>query len=128
MPALGEIATASRFALVGLLATAVHLAVAGAWLALAPATPELLANLAAFAVAFQVSLVGHRRYSFRQRGDAGKFLAVALGGFALNTGLLGALLAAGPIDGFAAIAISTLTVPVLTYLASRFWAFRAPAA
>jgi putative flippase GtrA len=119
-----EFATASRFALVGLLATAVHLAVAAAVLALAPQSSEFAATLIAFLIAFYVSLIGHRRYTFGHAGDARKFFLVAAGGFALNNSLLGGLLGATALDGFAAVAIATLAVPVLTYAGSRLWVFR----
>ncbi|MDX9875209.1 MAG: GtrA family protein [Spongiibacteraceae bacterium] len=113
-----------RFVLVGLLATAVHLAVAALVLWLRPGTLEFLVNLIAFAVAFQVSLVGHRLYTFRSNGSGRRFLLVALFGFLCNNGLLAAALALTPLEGLAAITLSTLLVPAVTYLASRFWAFR----
>ncbi|MCK0714082.1 GtrA family protein [Chromohalobacter sarecensis] len=122
----GEAGTAARFGLVGGIATGVHLLVAGALLGLWSEMSEFAANLVAFLAAFQVSLIGHRRVTFRRRGRAKRFFLVAALGFALNNGVLAALLAVTPLSGFIAVAIATLTVPVLTYLASRFWAFGAP--
>ncbi|WP_419307932.1 GtrA family protein [Chromohalobacter israelensis] len=120
----GEAGTAARFGLVGIAATGVHLLVAGVLLGTWPSMSEFLANVVAFLAAFQVSLMGHRRVTFRRRGRAKRFFLVALAGFVLNNGVLGTLLATTPVQGFLAVAIATLTVPVLTYLASRFWAFR----
>ncbi|ABE58602.1 GtrA family protein [Chromohalobacter israelensis] len=120
----GEAGTAARFGLVGIAATGVHLLVAGVLLGTWPSMSEFLANVVAFLAAFQVSLMGHRRVTFRRRGRAKRFFLVALAGFGLNNGVLGTLLATTPVQGFLAVAIATLTVPVLTYLASRFWAFR----
>ena len=119
-----EAGTAARFGLVGIAATGVHLLVAGVLLGTWPSMSEFLANVVAFLAAFQVSLMGHRRVTFRRRGRAKRFFLVALAGFGLNNGVLGTLLATTPVQGFLAVAIATLTVPVLTYLASRFWAFR----
>ena len=116
-----------RFGLVGLVATATHLGTAAGLLHLFPATPELLANLVAFLAALPVSLAGHRHITFRRQGRAGRFLALAFGGFLLNNGLLASLLATTPIAGLAAITLATLLVPILVYCGSRLWAFR-PAA
>ncbi|MCI0510662.1 putative flippase GtrA [Chromohalobacter marismortui] len=123
---MGEAGTAVRFGLVGGIATGAHLLVAGVLLGFWPVMSEFAANVMAFLVAFQVSLIGHRRVTFRRRGRARRFFLVAASGFALNNGVLAALLAVTPLGGFVAVAIATLTVPVLTYVASRFWAFREP--
>ncbi|WP_110647392.1 GtrA family protein [Salinicola peritrichatus] len=119
-----EAGTATRFGLVGGVATMAHLGVAAALSALWPALSEFIVNLFAFAVAFQISLVGHRRLTFRRRGSARRFFVLALFGFALNNGILGTLLASTAIRGFWAIGIATLTVPIVTYVGSRLWAFR----
>ncbi|KAA0015642.1 GtrA family protein [Salinicola corii] len=119
-----EAKTAVRFGLVGSLATAAHLSVAAVLSALWPALSEFLVNLCGFLVAFQISLIGHRRLTFRRRGKARRFFALALSGLALNNGVLAMLLASTRISGFWAIGIATLTVPVITYIGSRLWAFR----
>lgn len=119
-----EAGTATRFGLVGLAATGVHLAVAAGVLALWPSLNEFIANIIAFCVAFQVSLVGHRRLTFKRQGSAWRFALVAAVGFALNNGLLAILIRGLEISGFVAIAIATLSVPIVTYLASRMWAFK----
>jgi len=119
-----EAKTAARFGLVGGVATAAHLSVAAVLSALWPALSEFLVNLCGFLVAFQISLIGHRRLTFRRRGKARRFFALALSGFVLNNGVLAVLLASTRISGFWAIGIATLTVPVITYIGSRLWAFR----
>ncbi len=119
-----EAGTATRFGLVGLAATGVHLAVAALLLFLWPQLNEFIANIIAFCVAFQVSLVGHRRLTFKRQGSAWRFGLVAAGGFALNNGLLALLMQGLDLSGFVAIAIATLSVPIVTYLASRLWAFK----
>ena len=79
-----EAGTATRFGLVGLAATGVHLGVAALLLFLWPQLNEFVANIIAFCVAFQVSLVGHRRLTFKRQGSAWRFGLVAAGGFALR--------------------------------------------
>lgn len=122
-PWFSEVATLARFGSVGGAATLVHIAVAGLVLWLWPTLSPFVANLVAFLAAFQVSLWGHRRFTFRRAGRGDRFFVLALAGFALNNGVLGALIAATPIDGFLAIVIATFTVPLLMYVAARFWAF-----
>lgn len=119
-----EAGTATRFGLVGGVATVVHLAVAAVSSALWPALSEFIVNIGAFLVAFQISLLGHRWLTFRRHGSTRRFFLLALLGFALNNGVLGALLTATSIQGFWAIGIATLTVPVITYVGSRLWVFR----
>ena len=120
-------AQAGRFALVGGAATGVHLAVGGAAIALG--APPLLANPAAFAVAFAVSYLGHRGWTFAEaraplRRSLPRFAGVALAGFALNEATLAALLALGvpPLPAFGA---AVLGAAALTFLLGRLWAFRA---
>lgn len=120
-----EAGTVTRFGLVGGVATVVHLAVAATLSATWPALSEFVVNVCGFLVAFQISFIGHRRLTFRRRGSARRFFLLALLGFALNNGVLASLLAVTAIRGFWAIAIATLTVPIITYIGSRLWAFRA---
>jgi putative flippase GtrA len=119
-----EAKTAARFGLVGTAATAAHLSVAAVLSALWPTLSEFIVNLCGFLVAFQISLIGHRRLTFRRRGRAKRFFTLAVLGFVLNNGVLAALLASTRIAGFWAIVIATLTVPLITYVGSRLWAFR----
>jgi len=119
-----EVKTAARFGLVGTVATAAHLSVAAVLSALWPTLSEFIVNLCGFLVAFQISLIGHRRLTFRRRGRAKRFFTLAVLGFVLNNGVLAALLASTRIAGFWAIVIATLTVPLITYVGSRLWAFR----
>ncbi|OLO04387.1 MULTISPECIES: GtrA family protein [Salinicola] len=121
-----EAKTAARFGLVGGVATASHLGVAAILSASWPTLSEFVVNLCGFLVAFQISLIGHRRLTFRRRGRARRFFTLAVLGFLLNNGVLAVLLASTKIAGFWAIGIATLTVPLITYVGSRVWAFREP--
>ena len=113
----------ARFGGVGGLATLVHLSIAGVMFLIWPTVSPFLANLVAFLVAFQVSFWGHRHFTFRRDGHMHRFFLLALGGFALNNGVLATLLAMSSLNGFIAIVVATFTVPMLVYLAARFWAF-----
>lgn len=118
---------AARFALVGAAATATH-AVVGVGLIRFGLGP-LAATALAFAAAFQLSLLGHFFWSFRGAGRAfaaaaPRFGAVAAGGLGLNAALLS--LAAPVIGAEAALAAATLGAAGLTFLLSRFWAFKPP--
>lgn len=111
-----------RFALVGAVATGVHMAVAACLLGLC-GWPAYLANLGAFSVAFVVSYLGHRHLTFARAGSPWRFLLVALGGFGLNNLLLTGLLACG-VPALYGLLIATALVPVFSYLLSSGWVFR----
>lgn len=119
----GHAAQPARFILVGGLATGTHLIVAGLILLMAPGVIPYLVNFAAFLAAFLVSFYGHRHITFRVKGSMKRFFVIAAGGFALNNLILTACLALS-ISSFISICIATSCVPVLTYLASSFWAFK----
>lgn len=115
------------FAVVGLSAMAVHLGSVA--LVLVPlGLPPLLANVAGFLLAFQVSHAGHRHLTFR-RGDQPssrsrlRFFAVAVGSFAVNELMYAALLHYTALDYRVALAIVLVAVAALTYVTARQWAF-----
>jgi putative flippase GtrA len=115
------------FAAVGIAATLVHAAV-GLTLESAAALSAFVANLIAFSVAFLVSYFGHRRFSFRSEAAHSRALprfgAVALTGLALNQMLVLAIVNGGGLPYAVALAVIVATVPALTYVLSRLWAFR----
>jgi len=115
-----------RFAIIGAAATVTHLAVGLG--TIATGVPPLAANPVAFAVAFGVSFVGHRAWTFANTGvpvrqALPRFAAVALGGLALNEAALAALLNWG-IAPTTAFALAVALAAVSTYVLSRAWAFR----
>lgn len=119
---------ASRFTVVGLCAMTVHflLVVGLVYLTVAP----LLANVAAFLIAFQVSFWGHLGWSFSDlcatRNMAmRRFFLVAVGGFALNEVLYAALLRWTPLPYQVALFLVLGTVALGTFVISRCWAFNA---
>ncbi|WP_052445007.1 GtrA family protein [Chromohalobacter japonicus] len=112
-----------RFLLVGGIATATHLLVAAVVLTVYPALSAYATNGIAFLVAFMVSFYGHRHITFKTQGSKRRFLLVAIGGFLMNNAILTLCLNLA-INDLAAVAIATICVPILTYLASLFWAFK----
>lgn len=110
-----------RFLLVGLIATAVHLFVANVILWFFDTSPYL-ANMIAFLLAFFFSFYGHRYLTFKVDGVMWKFFLVAISGFLINNFILSILLFFGLRD-MVSLTIATLSVPVITYLASSLWAF-----
>ena len=113
----------TRFGIVGVVATMVHLGIAGVVLAFYPGTSPFLANLVAFIVAFQVSFWGHSRFTFREQGRRVRFLLVTLMGFGINNGALLIFTNLELMDDFTAICLSVTAVPVFVFLASRLWVF-----
>lgn len=116
---------ATRFALVGVAATALHAATA---LILAGIGLEPnLANAAAFAAAFNVSLAGHCFWTFRDRRvalrrAAPRLAATALAGFAANATIL--QVALGHMTVALALPVSAVAGAVATFALARVWAFR----
>lgn len=115
------------FGLVGVGASVVHVAVA--WAAMhALASPALGANLMGFGAAFIWSYLGHYHLTFRTKtghvAAFGKFAAVALAGFAINSAVV---LAWQWVFGTASIWAIVLGVGLAAgavFLASNFWAFK----
>lgn len=120
------IAQLTRFGIVGGAAMAVH------WLVVTLLVPAGLAPLGAnaigFGVAFNVSYLGHRNWTFAgahaHRTAFWRFLAVALTSFALNEVLYALLLRW--LEYRLALALVLVAVAALTFALSRLWAFRHP--
>ncbi len=124
-----ETAAAGKFAVVGVLATLAHAAVASALLESGTLAP-LPANLGGYLVAFWVSFCGHFFWSFahlRQDGAVLKsiirFLIISVSGFALNSSILTLWLKLTPWSELAGLLFSIAIVPAFTFLAARLWAF-----
>lgn len=120
----------SRFALVGVLATLVHLAI-GTTLIGAGLAP-LLANPVAFVTAFLVSFTGHHWITFAGHGrpltqTLSRFAVTAVLGFCVNEAALAVLVGATPVPPAAALVASTGLAAVVTFGISRTWAFRSQA-
>lgn len=119
-----------RFVVVGFLATLVHVAVYAGTIQFLGAAP-LLANTLGFVIAVNLSFLGHHFWTFhdpqveRSRSGLIRFWGVALTGFLLNT--LFVQLITGTLGLSYAWAIPPMVgvTPFVTFLISKFWAFRA---
>jgi putative flippase GtrA len=123
---------AGRFVVVGTVAAAVHLLVVKVlvqWLGLMP----LVANLGGWMVAFWASFLGHYRWTFKGGSQgtalapatsAKRFFLVSAVGFVVNEALYAAALrwSAWRFDWLLAGVL--IVMALLTFLASRLWAFR----
>ncbi|HEY0293805.1 MAG TPA: GtrA family protein [Bordetella sp.] len=91
--------------------------------------PPVLANVAGWLIAFVVSFSGHYRLTFQHAGApllpaAGRFFLVSAMGFAVNEAAYAWLLHATPLPYDLLLAAVLLGMAVLTFIASRLWAFR----
>lgn len=128
MSAAAHARSVSWFTIVGALAALVHYVSAlllEGGLQFSPGS----ANFLAFLLAFPVSYIGHHTLSFAGSRQPHihalpRFLLVACTGFAGNQLLLLSLLHFTPVPFWLALALVMVVVAVLTYLLSRFWAFR----
>jgi len=117
-----------RFVAVGCAAAATHWAVAVLCIAHA-GLPPLVANVAGWLTAFVVSFAGHFRLTFRHadlawRQAARRFFVVSASGFAVNECAYAWLLHASGIRYDLLLALILVAVAALTFIASRWWAFR----
>ena len=86
----------------------------------------LVANVAGFGIAFQVTYFGHRRWTFRairRDGDYRRMLVVSLAAFALNELMYAVLLRTTQLDYRFALALVLVAVAGLTFVGSRVWVF-----
>jgi putative flippase GtrA len=124
-----ELLLASRFGLVGITATGVHMLVV---LLLIETTslPVLAANLFAFLTAFGVSFAGNYVWTFGSPGSPKtamrRFLLVSVTAFAANTALLALLTKVSAVGPAPAAIGAAILIPVMTFVGSRTWAFRQP--
>lgn len=114
------------FVVVGALAALVHLSVVRGLVPLG--LPPLAANVFGFLVAFGVSYVGHRRFTFATakasvRQSLPRFFATALASFALNEALYAILLATTALNYAVALFIVLVVVALVTFVVSKYWAF-----
>ena len=117
-----------KFGLVGGLATGVHMVIG--FLLIHAGWPVLIANGAAFIMAFLVSLAGHLGFTFAdQQADfpkaLWKFAAVAVTGFGCNQAILSCIVLWSDVADTTALFIATTCSAIVTFVLSRSWAFRA---
>ena len=125
------IAQLSKFASVGVVATAVHAVVYGFSGSL---LEPMLANLIAFLIAFIFSYSGHFFWTFRAQTEGHKvyrafayqfrFLLVALSGLVLNSLAVWVVTQWLQIDYLYAVVPMVFVVPLVTFALAKGWAFR----
>jgi putative flippase GtrA len=122
-----EIETAFRFAVVGAIATAVHIGAALALFLLAHAN-VWIANAGGFLASAGVSLLGQHQWVFESSRPLARtalpFLAVAAAGFAFNNLVVGTLSVGFAAPGTASLTVAALLTPPVTYAINRFLIFR----
>ncbi len=116
-----------RFIFVGGAAFGVHFSIVSIIVPLG--AHPLAANVAGFLLAFGVSYLGHRHWTFPSASSARhaalmRFFFVAVSGFALNEALYWFLLTATVLDYRTALVIVLAAVAVVTFTVSKLWAFR----
>lgn len=122
-----ELLTVSRFSLIGIAAACIHIGII--WILIAQTDISvLIANFVAFMIAFGFSFIGQYFWTFRSTSNLRRtllrFFSVALGAFITNNLILVVLLNAQLLDDLLAAVLAVFVVPLITYLAGRFWAFR----
>lgn len=116
-----------RFGIVGVTAAAVHFSIVVSLVQL-NGLPPLLANVFGFAISFQVSYWGHRRWTFQDsvalhRVAFPKLLFVQLINFAANESLFYILLSFHLPYVFALLIVLAV-LPIFTFIVSKMWVFR----
>lgn len=117
----------ARFVVVGAMAAAVHLLVVMAlvrWFGWLP----LAANPGGWLVAFGVSFAGHYGWTFRGNNltaaaSAKRFFVLSAGGFVVNEALYAVALRWSEYRFDALLTAVLIVMAVLTFVASRLWAF-----
>lgn len=114
------------FGVVGILATIAHVAVAIALIEIRFLQP-FSANAIGFGAGFLVSYFGHHRFSFESGADhrqaMPRFLTIAGFGLFLNQAIVYVMVNLAELSYFFVLVVIIATVPPLTYLSSRRWAF-----
>lgn len=128
-PERGLLRSILDFGTIGILATATHVLVGLGLVHLGLLAP-FGANVIAFLVAFAVSYIGHRSYSFRStaahRSALPRFLLVALGGLLMNQVTVVVVVHRMMLPYAAALVIIVTVIPAVTFVFARYWAFRRP--
>lgn len=123
-----RIAEPVRFLIVGGLNTIVGLAVI--WGAKWAGTPDVPANAIGYATGIALSFALNKRWTFRHAGRTlpalGKFLLVIGIAYALNLATVLHAIGAFHLNSYLAQAIGIVPYTAFTYVASRYFAFRAP--
>jgi len=124
---MGETARLSRFVLVGMLATLIHVVIFAGLIEVLGATP-LQACIPAFVIAMLVSYALNRAWTFSASGrhciELPRYASISLLGLSLN--VLITYVAVNILHWWyvSALALIVLVVPVMTFCLNRRWTFK----
>ena len=122
-----ELGIISRFGVVGIIATTIHLLAVYLILILTKQSPYT-ANTIAFTLAFAVSFIGNYYWTFKGSGNLRRsiqrFAIISFFAFSLNTLILSAILEKHWFTPAVSGALAALIIPFTSFLGSRLWAFR----
>ena len=113
---------AARFVIVGVAATLTDLGVSTLLLKIF-GWHETVCAAIGFAVAFWVSYLGHRFFTFRTFGNPFKFFLLAVSMLGLREAMILALTAMG-VRGFVALFIPLCVVTLITFVISKYKVFK----
>ncbi|MDP4651576.1 MAG: GtrA family protein [Haliea sp.] len=119
--------TLARFGIVGIAATTTHIVTVSILLhntQLAPIASNTLAFLAAMGISFLGNLTWTFHLTGQTRQALRRFLVVSITAYAANTFLLSRILINEWFTAQWAAIFAAMVIPIITYLASRFWIFR----
>lgn len=119
---LSELLRVSRFGLVGLLASLVHILMAGILLSWCPTFHEVVVNFFGYICALSFSLFGHQQFTFRRQARIMRFLSMSLIGLAVNNMVLFSALRLD-FSGLYAIIPAVFSAAFVSYLLARRWVF-----
>lgn len=116
-----------RFAVVGGCAAAVHFSSVIALVEFLSIQPAI-ANIYAFLIAFNVSFLGQRFFTFHDTSEPllvtlPRYFLISLASFVLNEFLFSIAIYIFQIRYYIALAVVVIFVAILTYILSKRWAF-----
>lgn len=122
-----ELSLLSRFSLVGIVATAVHMSVVWFLISRNGMSPYA-ANVIAFLMAFMVSFSGQYYWTFvstqHWRVAFARFFLLSGTAFLFNNLLLASILSANILSAALATVLAAGSIPVFTYFLARYWALK----
>ncbi len=125
----------AKFGSIGIVATAIHVAVFTALVEVYD-TPPLLANILAFCIAALFAFVGHLHWTFKLKAEQRlisirqlkwvfvRFFLIALLGLGLNSFSVFVVVDVVGLSYLCAIPLMVFVVPPIVFLISKYWTFR----
>lgn len=125
--AIFELLLVGRFSAVGIISTFIHIGTVSIIMAKSHIVP-MIANLLAFVLAFTFSFLGQYHWTFKARCNKKtalrRFFLVSMTAFLVNNILLASLLRIEVLSNYLSTILAATIIPVITYTASRIWAFQ----